>query len=157
MAKNDTGTFSQELLDQLLAGRDRRRYSGSGIPHDHSALMLVAARLRHIASTKWASGATFQLPHSSIPQSRRQLPEHPIESHRLENESAKKSLHHRAYAPRSNPQTDDCSESGLDQRVNESGINVESRCREKSHIDVVNSWWPNLFHLARFVPPGVSQ
>jgi transposase-like protein len=40
-------------VERIIRGiRPRSRVVGA-FPDDHSALMLVAARLRHIASTKW--------------------------------------------------------------------------------------------------------
>ena len=40
-------------LEQIIREIRRRAHVLGAFPDGHSALMLVAARLRHIASTKW--------------------------------------------------------------------------------------------------------
>ena len=52
---DDVLTRTQRLLDERIIREIRRRTRAVGVfPDGYSALMLVAARLRHIASTKWA-------------------------------------------------------------------------------------------------------
>src|SRR5881409_2910678 len=47
-------------LERIIREIRRRTRVVGAFPDGHSALMLVAARLRHIASTKWASGVTWR-------------------------------------------------------------------------------------------------
>jgi len=47
-------------LERIIREIRRRTRVVGAFPDGHSALMLVAARLRHIASTKWGSGVTWR-------------------------------------------------------------------------------------------------
>jgi hypothetical protein len=67
----------------FMHGKIRRRTRVVGAFRDgRSALMLVAARLRHIASTKWGRRRYLVMDTPLNPPSRRQLPEDQIASHR---------------------------------------------------------------------------
>jgi len=75
-------------LERIIREIRRRTRVVGAFPDGHSALMLVAARLRHIASTKWGKRRYLAMKHCSICFLRRQ---------RLENrpsESAKNTLHY---------------------------------------------------------------
>ena len=60
-------------LERIVREIRRRTRVVGAFPDGHSALMWVAARLRHIASTKWAGGAISRWKRCSTHFPRRQL------------------------------------------------------------------------------------
>ena len=60
----------EETLNELLNREIRRRTRVVGtFPDGNSALMLVCARLRHVAGTQWGCKKYMNMKHGSIPNS----------------------------------------------------------------------------------------
>jgi transposase-like protein len=51
---------TNNLLERLMREIRRTRFVGA-FPDGHSTLMLVAARLRHVAATRWGSKRYLQM------------------------------------------------------------------------------------------------